>query len=891
MVHFRLVRTVLSLGLCFAVNQQVQALTQVTLPLDPQESVVTCFSGLTTSGGTTVDPTGYVLAVVDSRIPEIPGNPTPVNDTNWLPSMYHNELGSPSHRWDANKMGQVFGLCLDDAAAPNIFVASTSVYGNFPVGPAGWGAIYRINGTTGNVCTFATLPNGGPGLGNLAFDPVSNHIFASNHEDGLIYSIPLGNGCGAGNWTTYDHGQFGRPAEGLPAILDPGSNNTFTPFGRRVWGLCVEGDRLYYGVWWEDKGRPNATEQNEIWSVQIDAGGNCIAATATREAILPTFGSYTGTNPISDIEFTESGAMLAAERTMEGDKGALELGISIAHRSRVLKFTGSSGSWTMLPDNTYNVGSFYLGTNAAGGVSSDCEEFVWATGDALHYYGSTGHSDLIYGLQRIAPGGNTADSPYTLNSFLIGLGNPLINAGYAKTQIGEVDYIRSCKIIGEGQQEGQQEGQAEGSQEGIAEGHVEGIEEGLVEGVLEGAAEGQEEGEDPCMTLANGEAECATGADGATINYSVDVTNLSGVLASWVLITPQTAGVTITPNVIATSLPDGATGNVAFSISGAQPGEEVCFTITLQDERHRECCSETICIENPCNCLVVAEEKIECKEDGTYTYSFVVTNVASFTMEHMYLFVDAPVGAMFTPNYIDLPTLLPGQTSGMLTVNISGGQPGEQLCYTLSVHDRRLDECCYFSRCITLPDCCENDTTPPIIDCPDNATVDCGADYTFIPGVGDNCDPTFAGQVKVDGKIDTSQPGLQCVTVTVYDDAGNVSTRECCVTVLDNCNDGGVPLKTSHHTADIDGDEEVSISEMLRVVQLFNVGSLHKDDSTEDGYAPGPGSQEGEPHNSDYVDQDWSIDLAELLRLVQFYNTGAYANCALGEDGFCPVQK
>jgi hypothetical protein len=262
------------------------------------------------------------------------------------------------------------------------------------------------------------------------------------------------------------------------------------------------------------------------------------------------------------------------------------------------------------------------------------------------------------------------------------------------------------------------------------------------------------------------------------------------VNAAWVLITPQTPGITITANVIPTVLPNGGTGNYSISISGAAPGAENCFTITLQDERHRECCSETICIENPCNCLLVPEETIVCKEDGTYSYSFTVTNYASFTMEHMYLFVDSPVGATITPNYIDLPTLLPGQTSGLLNVIISGAGAGEQLCYTLSVHDRRLDECCYFSRCITLPDCCKEDTIPPIIDCPDNATVDCGSDYTFIPGIGDNCDPTFAGQVKVDGKIDTTQPGLQCVTVTAFDDAGNIATRVCCVTVLDNCNGG-----------------------------------------------------------------------------------------------------
>jgi hypothetical protein len=151
-----------------------------------------------------------------------------------------------------------------------------------------------------------------------------------------------------------------------------------------------------------------------------------------------------------------------------------------------------------------------------------------------HYYGSTGHSDLIYGLQRIAPGGNTADSPYTLNSFLIGLGNPLIDAGYAKTQIGEVDYIRDCAIIaeGEGVQEGIQEGILEGILEGEGaiegEGIAEGVEEGIVEGIQEGIVEGIEEGEGPCMEIANGVAECTPGSDGATVTYTFDVTNLSG---------------------------------------------------------------------------------------------------------------------------------------------------------------------------------------------------------------------------------------------------------------------------------------------------------------------------------------------------------------------------
>lgn len=92
----------------------------------------------------------------------------------------------------------------------------------------------------------------------------------------------------------------------------------------------------------------------------------------------------------------------------------------------------------------------------------------------------------------------------------------------------------------------------------------------------------------------------------------------------------------------------------------------------------------------------------------------------------------------------------------------------------------------------------------------------------------------------------------------------------------------------SRHTADVDADFRVSLSELLRVVQFFNARAYHCDASTEDGYAVGTGSQSGcAPHHSDYVPQDWSISLSEVLRLVQLYNNGGYIPCETGEDGFC----
>ncbi len=94
------------------------------------------------------------------------------------------------------------------------------------------------------------------------------------------------------------------------------------------------------------------------------------------------------------------------------------------------------------------------------------------------------------------------------------------------------------------------------------------------------------------------------------------------------------------------------------------------------------------------------------------------------------------------------------------------------------------------------------------------------------------------------------------------------------------------------HSADQNHDGAISVSELLRVVQFYNSAGFHCQTDTEDGYAPGPGAMAPcTAHDSDYAPQDWWISLSELLRLVQFYNLGAYSQCsrlaAPTEDGYC----
>ncbi|MGC8737668.1 MAG: hypothetical protein ACP5UA_03355, partial [Candidatus Hydrogenedens sp.] len=96
---------------------------------------------------------------------------------------------------------------------------------------------------------------------------------------------------------------------------------------------------------------------------------------------------------------------------------------------------------------------------------------------------------------------------------------------------------------------------------------------------------------------------------------------------------------------------------------------------------------------------------------------------------------------------------------------------------------------------------------------------------------------------------------------------------------------------TPPHSADQNGDWKISLSELLRVIQFFNSQGYHCDPQGEDGYAPGlEGDKTCTPHASDYAPPDWTINLSELLRVIQFFNVGGYYPCQGGEDGYCAGQ-
>lgn len=95
---------------------------------------------------------------------------------------------------------------------------------------------------------------------------------------------------------------------------------------------------------------------------------------------------------------------------------------------------------------------------------------------------------------------------------------------------------------------------------------------------------------------------------------------------------------------------------------------------------------------------------------------------------------------------------------------------------------------------------------------------------------------------------------------------------------------------SGHYSADSNKDWAISLSEVLRVIQFYNLNGLHCQNGTEDGYAPGPGSTACAPHSTDYAPQNWQISLSELLRAIQLFNlnNGVYRTATGSEDGFAP---
>jgi uncharacterized repeat protein (TIGR01451 family) len=362
-------------------------------------------------------------------------------------------VGRPGFVWDgrflptprtfdvfAKDVGQVFGVALDDQQpASNIYLAATSAFGLNLVGRgaggqperrktggpgAGWmkgqfgldlqgdpGSIYKVDGTTGVVSLFAKVmldgvPNPGAALGNLAYDAAHKQLLVSDLYTGMIHRFAIADGSEPG--APYDHGVSGRGAANLapmpfnpagrPNIASTSFNSEnpdtwgFAPPERRVWGIAVQAGRLFYSA-----GNGSMTEAPQIWSVGIAQDGSLGTDARLELDVTAQPGPY----PVSDIAFSQSGAMIVAQRapiaasydysafTKTGEPRVLRYWLKDANDPP------SPGLWKPLPEE-YAIGFAGTYRNTDGGVAlgygygpdgmintGSCEAALWTTGQNL----------------------------------------------------------------------------------------------------------------------------------------------------------------------------------------------------------------------------------------------------------------------------------------------------------------------------------------------------------------------------------------------------------------------------------------------------------------------------------------------------------------------------
>src|SRR6185503_4681767 len=291
---------------------------------------------------------------------------------------------------------------------------SSTVYGNFGAftfGPDGGGAVYRLDGVSGNIDPWMTTGTGvvgtntllnsapagvtPPGLGDICYDSVFNQFFVSNFADGRIYRVK----------TVANQGIV--QAVNDPFLPYPYSGSpTFAPLGERVWAVHVATIPIFvnrltqamkrvllFSVWLRDNGRQNtpwpaswpltllSAANNAIFSWEMDSQGALVAGGPRLYCVMPYLkdGVSLGySNPVSDI--TSLGASIYfAERTIGANYGQVGSG----HLARVLRLnafpnkagvvviTGPPFQWPDPFDYRYRVGDWASprGWNCAGGVA------------------------------------------------------------------------------------------------------------------------------------------------------------------------------------------------------------------------------------------------------------------------------------------------------------------------------------------------------------------------------------------------------------------------------------------------------------------------------------------------------------------------------------------
>lgn len=379
--------------------------------LEPGEALLSCGSFEETNSGLTFQRLDEkVLGIFDTRDPAANGGV--------LGGLWGSVSGAgtaASNEWNAQNLGEVFGLALKPNIATQCQDIYLTHYGLVPeylsqgdvvyegdlanaAGCAG-GGIFKIDGATGAASLFACLPshrgnfaalvldngvtNGTvdtyTGLGQITYNKDCDVFYVSNFEDGIIYTLDAtGNIVG-----TYDFGVAGLDGivanEGaVPAYLAAevdGNNNItddptedLTQWQRRVIGVGYNkhDDRLYFGTMNYVEGAaggqifqvPRARNVDQhIFSVAIDPATCLPTASSTVTEVIITTGEG---SPVSDITFDVNNNMLIAQANLT------IISNKHAHFADAMLFTGGTNSWAL--QTTYKTSTFLDGGGSGGGA-------------------------------------------------------------------------------------------------------------------------------------------------------------------------------------------------------------------------------------------------------------------------------------------------------------------------------------------------------------------------------------------------------------------------------------------------------------------------------------------------------------------------------------------
>ena len=311
--------------------------------------------------------------------------------------------------------------------------------------------------------------------------------------------------------------------------------------------------------------------------------------------------------------------------------------------------------------------------------------------------------------------------------------------------------------------------------------------------------------------------------------------------------------------------------------------------------------------DGPLSNAIVATGTVNAAQPGTYTRTYTVQDqsgnstsatrtvtVAGTTSARILLVGDAALslscGDEFVePGYTAEDTCGEDATSRVtVTGAVDAGRPGDYLVtYSLALADGGPATA---TRTITvLPDC-----TITLLAQPDSLRLYVGQSAIFTVQAAGGSGPLSYQWQRDEQDLDAATTSVLRLDNLELTDAGSYACR---------VSDGFSEVvsdsallevferpETGQQSADSNGDWSISLSELLRLIQFYNVGSFSCLDTTEDGYTPGPGDTTCLPHSTDYQPQNWSLSLSELLRAIQFYNTpgGAYRAAEGTEDGYAP---